>query len=112
MLEKIKEWFELDSSPKLNGFGCREIKMIVDGNILEKPFHAEIACTTPSSLEIVNTYYAKKPYSKVYKNKKNSKDTLEWVDIRGGKKQRKTRMKTKKTRQNEKTKKKRTEKRS
>lgn len=105
MIDKIKEWFELDSSPKLNGFGCREIKMIVDGDILEKPFHSEIACTTPSSLELVNTYYATKPYSKVYINKKDNKDTLEWVNMRGGRKKRKTRMKTKKTRQNAKTKK-------
>jgi hypothetical protein len=89
MVDKIKEWLELDSSPKLNGFGCREIKMILEGDILEQLFHAEIACTTPSSLELVNTYYATKPNSKVYINKKNSKDTLEWVDMRGGKKQRK-----------------------
>lgn len=107
MVDKIKEWFELDSSPKLNGFGCREIKMIFEGDINEQLFHAEIACTTRSSLELVNTYYATKPHSKVYKNKKNSKDTLEWVDMRGGKKQRKrkTEMKTKKKRQNAKTKK-------
>jgi hypothetical protein len=67
----------------------------------------------------VNTYYATKPYSSVYINKKNSQDTLEWVNMSGGKKskkkskskskqkQRKTRIKKKKTRQNAKTKKKR-----
>jgi hypothetical protein len=81
MIEKVKEWLAMESSPKLNGFGAKEIKMIMDGKILKQPFHAEIACTTPSSLEMTNVYLSSSN-SKTYRNSEDRNDMLEWVNMR------------------------------
>jgi len=77
MIEYIQEWFALPTSPKLDGFGGKEMPMMMDGEILEEPFHAEIACVKcDEKIQLRKSYYSLDRHPKEYKNIEDENDSI------------------------------------